>query len=454
MKRITFFILSIFCFIACNNEVEIEKPEAPVSQIELIFPDIEDVKVYSTATVNECRIETLWVFAFRGGTKQWAEQINVSNITKNGQAAQLLPQLSDVHKPGVGDIIVCIANVAISSTDTSGITSLNSINAHPALLLNKQKYFIGGEALPMYGELTWSVPMGNYSCVMKRAVAKIQVQMGTNVSDMTSKFSADSVTFRIYNFAEQGYLQPRPTTAGRPITTALPTQAFNLMQNRNDASESKTNAYIYEYRSSINSIADTINNIGISTFNANRQYIILEKDNSPSANTFYRLDFYNSNSSEFLDTKRNHHYIFTISKVRSEGYTTMQQARDNPGSNIEYIVYVSEDSKATSNGQYAIVSSIDTIKIPASGPFSGVVGNVRYQPGATMTTSIVTSVNNMTTTGANFGVLSPAAANSLDIIGPSYDRVNIQINALAAFTTGSITFKLGNITHTIPVVRE
>ena len=97
MKRITFFILSIICFTACNNELEIEKPQAINPQIELIMPDAEVVSVYSTATVSECKINEIWVLEFDNTNKLVNRQhINGSQIVVNtqNQAAQLLPQLN------------------------------------------------------------------------------------------------------------------------------------------------------------------------------------------------------------------------------------------------------------------------------------------------------------------------------------------------------------------------
>ena len=151
MKRITFFILSILCFTACNNEIEINKPQETVPQIELVFPDAEEVKVYSVATESECKIQTLWVCAFESnGTKKWVEEIvDVSKIVKNGQAAQLLPQLSEPHQKALstGDIVVCIANVAgVTTADTTSVT-LSTINAR--FRLDQKRYFVGGEYLPI-----------------------------------------------------------------------------------------------------------------------------------------------------------------------------------------------------------------------------------------------------------------------------------------------------------------
>ena len=127
MKRITFFILSILCFTACNNDINIDKPETDAPQIRLIMPDAKKVEVYSsTATENECKIEKMWVFAFRGTTKIFSEEIDVAKITKNDQESQLLPQLKNLSLLRLNDRIVCIANV-LTAADTAAVTS-SSLN--------------------------------------------------------------------------------------------------------------------------------------------------------------------------------------------------------------------------------------------------------------------------------------------------------------------------------------
>ena len=437
MKRITFFILSILCFTACNNEVEINNPLESSPQIELIMPDAEEVGVYSTATESECKIETLWVFAFRSNSKQWAEKINVNNIARNGQAAQLLPQLSVFHKPVNGDLVVCIANVALSNdNDTTSISSPNDINTY--FRLNK-RYYTGGESLPMYGETLWS--SGNYTCVMSRAVSKIQVKMGESVSDVTTNFTAQTVTYKVYNFSEEGYIRPRNT--GKPITTS-PTNAFRLMQYGN-ATEAMTNSYIHAYRSSIYTISDTTTSIGISTFNPGRQYILLEKNNSPAANTFYRLDFYDGKTPQFLDTKRNHHYIFTINKVRSEGYKSITEAQGNPGSNIEYVVTISDDSKhITSNGQYAIVTNSDTATIGATSGSTPVNTSLiirREDPSGYSPSAHTVTISNISPPSATFSITAPTSLSGINTI--------VQGTSSISFVSCDVTFTLGNVNHKV-----
>jgi hypothetical protein len=439
MKRITLFIFGILCFAACNNEIESgivpgeEDDPQGQQKLELFMPDAEKVSVYSTATVSECMIDTVWVLVFNGNTKRWVEKIGRSNILNNGQATQLLPQLS--HKLENGNTIICIANVK-PNPDTVSVTPGNINTCFPT---KDKKYYAGGDYLPMYGKIdNWSTS-GSYTCRMTRAVAKIQIQMGTTPSDVPGDFNPANVTYQIYNFAESGFVEPRSTLTGKVGTSGTPTTDFKILPLEG-ATDEQTNIFIYEYRSSIHTITDTVTDIGIKNFNKNRQHIILTK----GTNKYYRLDFYNP--TDFLDTQRNHHYLFTINKVRSEGYTTLAQAQDNPGSNIEYTVRIEDGSQSiTSNGQYAVVTSTDTVKI--TGDITNqTVATFRYvDPTGILNVtdnSISVDLSSILPSGATLSIAAPTGTNPI-----TNTNKELKITTGNNLTQGVILFKLGNITH-------
>ena len=445
MKRITFFILSIFCITACNNDVDMEKPEPPTQQIQLIMPAAK-VSVYSTATVSECKIETMWVIAFQGGStgpKLWVEKIDVSRITNNGQATQLVPQL--LHKPDINDFIVCIANVDALTlpADTTGLTYAN-INTK--FRLNTKHFYSGGEALPMYGEMIWGDINNGYTCVMTRAVAKVQVQLGTSVSDILPGFSSDDARYWIYNSGYTGHIQPAASLQGNSHTSSHNTSAFRLMQ-RDGSTEAEKNVYIHEYPSATKTGINNANITNNKTFDKDRQHIIIEYDG------FYnRLDFFNHRDSTFFDTERNHHYIFTINKIRSHGYSSVADAQNNPGSNIEYTVKIIDDLNIiNSNGQYAIVSNIpDTVYIPAStpGPHTNLsIGTARIQLPAEMS-----SVSGSNTILIPPSSITPASGTiSTSISSLPYTNQEIRITTNGAFQKATINISVGNIYKNIVV---
>lgn len=80
---------------------------------------------------------------------------------------------------------------------------------------------------------------------------------------------------------------------------------------------------------------------------------------------YYRLDFWEKETGKYLDIVRNHSYRFKITKLKSKGYSSVQEAIQNPGSNIEYAITVSDKwtQGFTSNGQYLVKTDREEIKL-------------------------------------------------------------------------------------------
>ncbi len=94
--------------------------------------------------------------------------------------------------------------------------------------------------------------------------------------------------------------------------------------------------------------------------------LLLSVQNPDGSNKeYYRLDFWDKEIGKYLDIVRNHAYRFNITKLKSKGYTSAQEAIQNPGSNIEYTITVSEKwaQKFNSNGQYLVNMDRKEIKL-------------------------------------------------------------------------------------------
>lgn len=446
MKRITLFIFSIFCFIACDNEIAPGiDPQEETQEFKLFMPDAEKVNVYSTATVSECMIDKIWVLEFNNSTGALlnSELIDGSDIVGNGQATQLLPQLS--FKLTNGSRVVCIANSDAQTYPHPNVSSITYANINTYFPLISNAYYDGGEHLPMYGDFIWAT--SRYTCEMTRAVAKVQVRMGTSVSDVTESFSAENVDYIVYNQARGGYIRPSGTITGIPQSSpGIKTDEQYYLIQKGNATEQETNVYFYEYPSS----TQTGSGVAVldNVFHKDRQHVILKKGTgpNPSDTTYYRLDFYDPITKKYLDTKRNHHYLFTINKVRSEGYTNLSQAQSNPGSNIEYTVLVEDGSQSiTSNGQYAIVTNVDTVKL--TGDITNqTIATYRYiDPTGVLSVtenSVLVESGSVQPGGATLTITDPITTNPI-----TSTNKELKITTTGNLTQGVILFKLGNITH-------
>ena len=470
MRKITYFLICFCGLMACSNENMDGREIIPnvTPQIQLLFPPEEVVNVYSTATEYENTISNLWVLLFKadGETLDTLEFINVARIVKNGHATQLLPQLS--FTPADGRKIVCIANSDINTVSALP-TGITFSNINQKFTAKKNNYFHGGDTdhLPMYGEFIWGVSSG-YTCTMTRAVAKIQVQMGVSVSDVTGNFSAETVSYTIHYAGNQGLIQPTPgVVSGVPRPSGSTFTRIHYLIQKQGATKRDTHVYIYEYPSSNRTGLDINTDIGNKTFHPERVHIILKKDNGSKPATYYRLDFYNQKEASYLDTKRNHHYMFTINEIRSEGYTSVAEAQNNPGSNIEYTIRVEDNSRQIkSNGQYAIAANIDTgwtainTQNTANSLYLNDIGTVRYILPSGMsalglsTNSITLELNEYAKGpggGSNSSLITLYSPSAPAVLTASPQTITIGTSTVIHAAKATLTFRLGNIIYQLPI---
>jgi hypothetical protein len=461
MKRIVFLIISVLCLTACNNEVYFVAPEidSEEGQITLYLPDAT-VQTYSAATTSECYIDSLLVIEFDQGTGNLVNDtlIKGANILWNGSNIQLLPQLP--FEPTEHNTIVIIANYGTITYPST----LNYSTIDDYFFRIKSQYR-DYEHLPMYGEiLDWS-PDNAYSCEMIRAVAKIQVQLAEDLIDVTGNFSPDNVTWGLHSFGRGGYIKPQPTLRGEAFLTQSSWESnFEYFLLQKDNTLENRSVYVNEFPSSTTTgelgdvfdlmIPKVPHILPVDSFYWTRQAIMLVKKvvlSDESTWKYYRLDFYDPLKKQFIDTKRNHHYIFTIHKIGSEGYAN-NTSLYNVGSNIEYTVEIKDGSNhVTSNGQYAIVTSIDTayVTVPA---MNVTIATFRCQLPTKMSSLGQFPINTVTYTNYPPGRISYNPIGSLPIT--TTDRSLVASVIYPDFDSARVDMQLGNIAHRIMIIKK
>jgi hypothetical protein len=384
-------LLSII-FTGCSDEadnfIEIDFDD----RIQLFIPDAEEIQVYSTATESENLIEDCFVVTFSdGGAFKNAEKIDVSKIVKN-HAVALLPQLS--FKIEMGDKVYVICNTGMA-TLPGGINQESDLDDKfkPA-----KDYYFGGEALPMSGSITWATSSTVVTLI--RTVAKVQIQLGESFNIGGSAFEPDKYWdvrqfnpslcgFVVGNYAAKSNILQNASAlsqnkSGRSAFYGTTGEAKFIRFIQYAGSADSMTIYVSEYP---NATRDCEGNpIADNEFNEKRQFLLmLDKVSQGSAvlgdgtaTGAWRLDFYDAVNRKYLDIKRNRHYIFTVERIRSAPYhyplsgggavgTAFQGDQEvwhNPGSNIEYTIYVKDSwvGAIYTNGQYAISASVDTIR--------------------------------------------------------------------------------------------
>lgn len=179
-----------------------------------------------------------------------------------------------------------------------------------------------------------------------RNIAKVTVKNLTN-ERVTSSYLTD-VSFAIGGYVDRGTVAPYSASSRRftkgAITEALDgtiipvsddESEFVSAQNASGGNQSEAK-YIYERK---NSTA------------RNQTYMIIKayfQNTSEPTNatrpSYYKIDFVGSRTAtELLDIERNYHYILNINDAAVEGYSTLQEAVDNPASNnINAAILVAE----------------------------------------------------------------------------------------------------------------
>ena len=179
-----------------------------------------------------------------------------------------------------------------------------------------------------------------------RNIAKITVKNLSN-EPVTGNYLTN-VSFAIGGYIDRGTVAPYSASSGHftkgVVTEALNGNIVSIVDEENEFVSAQNGSggnlseaqNIYERK---NSVA------------RNQTYIIIKayfQDTPAVTNTtrpsYYKIDFVsNRTATELLDIERNYHYIIHINDVAMEGYSTLQEAVDNPASNnINAAVLVAE----------------------------------------------------------------------------------------------------------------
>lgn len=448
-------------------------------RLVLSIPETDEVAVTRAATAAECRINTLYVLIYRTGSLQH-RQVVASGITGNGTATPSVPLNYKVQN---NDVVYVVANPgatvaasldALGTGASEGGLSALLVYDNPAYTTKSQPS--GG--MPMFGKLAWSA--GTNTCQMARSMAKVTVSAADGLfTGKTLKYAlagAPAITSMEVTISSAGeYAIPNVVPISGPWGTDI---------DASDLVAPPAAHYCAPYP--VSTAAGSGVTLDKNTFDSRRTALILAVEDV-TGTEYYRLDFSTQTaptapsddaSNEYLDIAPNTHYTFDITRVRSGGYSTPQEAQDNPGSNIEYTVTVSgqEWTSATSNGQYLVKTNreravvtdgqsaaADLVKFTWQTPDAG------QKPGdglpGSVTTRVVTLVGADKTTPVPTSELqlclsdgTPVPDNTLDLHDTTVPASGYQLkytsdSSLPA-TAAYLRVQFGNVEHLVPVVKS
>ncbi len=426
---------------ACSPDELVEtKKKSGHAVLTLSMPSPEVVNVRSTATEWECNVQELVLLAYRGASTTpvygASYDVNIDEVLSgNGTNAPKMAFTTD-YVPQDGDCLYVFINpyAPISLTqDRSGIDALKWVL--PGSLSDFE--------LPMCGSVaSWNSQIDNV-CVLTRAVAKVELDVSAVTVAGMPFANATSIQYRMAHANAVLYPSDKATLTDAEYSL-LPTPDYGEVP-----------IYIPEYSNSTYAGGEGV--VPAATaFDSNRCCLLLHVTGGEYTG-YYRLDFHKNavkNSAtggvlaaeEYLDILRNHHYVFRITKVGSNGYASEAEALVNPGSNIEYEVLVEDAGNVSvSNGQYAISSTNDECIIYGNYEDTYTVATVKAVCGNAAFDRITT--NSITYEG-------DIASCNLTALTTTDAELRISFNYSETTNSGKVKIRFGNLEKIIVIERK
>ena len=368
--------INIPLLVGCSddNEMGIINPSQK-NIIRLSIPDAELVQVRSVANESECKISGIQVFVYNDShtsSPVYYQEgaTDLSFLFGNGTASPTVTLKEYV--PADKERIYVVCNLTNRSSVSGTGDFLIDKTASEEQLRNyaSQGLMRGfsnlkdeGQTIPMYGWMEWNENATSNVCLLTRCLAKITVDATVDL------FSGKQVYWEWKNLNYSDFVLDSEHQGGiyrGSINEEGISEKHDLLSATVPLDEAKglvTSYYPLEYKHSVYALG---NEVDEKTFSKDRSMLLLTVQNPDGSNKeYYRLDFWDKETGKYLDIVRNHAYRFNITKLKSKGYTSAQEAIQNPGSNIEYTITVSDKwtQGFNSNGQYLVKMDREEIRL-------------------------------------------------------------------------------------------
>lgn len=367
--------INIPLLVGCSddNEMGIINPSQK-NIIRLSIPDAELVQVRSVANESECKISGIQVFVYNDSHTSspvyYQEGTTDSSfLFGNGTASPTVTLKEYVPADKERIYVVCNLTNRSSVSGTADFLIDETVSEEQLRNYASQGLIRGfsnlkdeEQTFPMYGWMEWNENATSNACLLTRCLAKITVDAAADLFTGKQVYwewknlnYSDFVLDSEYRGIYQGAINDAGTSGKYDLLSATtPVDgAIGLV----------TAYYPLEYKHSVYALGDVVDE---KKFSQDRSMLLLTVQNPDGSNKeYYRLDFWDKETGKYLDIVRNHAYRFNITKLKSKGYTSAQEAIQNPGSNIEYTITVSEKwaQKFNSNRQYLVYMDRKEIKL-------------------------------------------------------------------------------------------
>jgi len=377
---LVFFAFNMLLLGGCNDDTEMEMIDfSQKNVISLSIPDAELVQVRSVANESECKISGIQVFVYNDShalspVYYQEGKADLSFLFGNGTASPTVTLKEYI--PADKERIYVVCNLTNRSSASGAGDFLINKTASEELLRNytsqgMMKGFSSlqseGRTIPMYGWIEWNEKVTSNVCLLTRCLAKVTVDAEADL------FSGKQVYWEWRNLNYSDFTldsEYKGEIYQGSINESGISEKHDLLSAATPLDVTKglvTSYYPLEYEHSVCALG---NKIDKKTFSKDRAMLLFAVQNPDGSDKeYYRLDFLDKETGRYLDIIRNHSYRFTIAKLKNKGYDTELEAIQNPGSNIEYTVTVSDNWSRgyASNGQYLIKTDREDLKFIENG---------------------------------------------------------------------------------------
>lgn len=368
--------INIPLLVGCSddNEMGIINPSQK-NIIRLSIPDAELVQVRSVANESECKISGIQVFVYNDShtsSPVYYQEgtTDLSFLFGNGTASPTVTLKEYIPADKERIYVVCNLTNRSSVSGTGNFLVDETVSEEQLRNYTSQGLIKGisnlkdeGQSIPMYGWMEWNEKATSNVCLLTRCLAKITVDAAADL------FTGKQVYWEWKNLNYSDFVLDSEHQGGiyqGSINEEGISEKHDLLSATVPLDEVKglvTSYYPLEYKHSVYALG---NEVDEKTFCKDRSMLLLTVQNPDGSNKeYYRLDFWDKETGKYLDIVRNHAYRFNITKLKSKGYTSAQEAIQNPGSNIEYTITVSDKwtQGFNSNGQYLVKMDREEIRL-------------------------------------------------------------------------------------------
>jgi hypothetical protein len=461
-------LLPLFILCSCTDEPNDILPKEEAYQlVDFSFqvPISVTPPTKALAPTDENNVQSLEVLLFdtNGNYAYQPIYIDANGITtltgSNGSRKQFTVRIPQgiyssitVLANSRQSVQAALPNIAVGQAKASVMSQMVLSNSTG---WNRTPGSAGYIPIPMWGEMTNftvgpTTPVSN-ALTLTRMLARIDV----NVSPAAqANFSLTSVY--LYNYNNQGLIAPlagnwsgtQATGPSIPSTAQKPATPVNspIIYSGADITTTgiSSQAAIYTFETAAGSAAGLASNTCI---------VVGGRYTGDTADTYYRLDFYNGSS--YLSLLRNYQYIVNITAVGGSGYLTPNEAFNADPLNMGAITLTGLDNALVMDvvydDQYVLAANHSTTSLPSSGvtttPYANSAVVYTDYPGGWTVTGI-TDVNGAAITWLTLPYSTGAAG--------SYWRLYISsaaVNGTGAPRTGYIHFRAGRLTYTVSVTQ-